>query len=88
MATIEEHCRNLVSKKLMDPTKVNDGKQTPTHGHPVFVAQHATATCCRQCLQKWHKIESTHILTQTEQNYICKVILAWINHQLKTRGKQ
>ncbi len=25
----------------------NDGKQTPFRGHPVFTAQHATATCCR-----------------------------------------
>ncbi len=24
-------------------------------GHPVFVAQHATATCCRECIRKWHK---------------------------------
>lgn len=31
----------------------NDGKQTPTKGHPVFVAQHTTATCCRECIRKW-----------------------------------
>lgn len=35
----------------------NDGKQTPMRGHPVFIAQHATATCCRECLKKWHNIK-------------------------------
>lgn len=35
----------------------NDRKQTPTKGHPVFVAQYATATCCRECIRKWHKIQ-------------------------------
>ncbi|MEU6081408.1 DUF4186 family protein [Streptomyces sp. NPDC047108] len=33
-----------------------DGRQTPYRGHPVFVAQHATATCCRGCPQRCHHI--------------------------------
>ncbi len=32
----------------------NDGRQTPMRNHPAFIAQHATATCCRGCLEKWH----------------------------------
>ena len=35
---------------------LKDGKQTPMKNHPVFIAQHATATCCRGCLEKWHHI--------------------------------
>ena len=46
----------------------NDGKQTPTKGHPVFVAQHATATCCRECIRKWHKIQPGKELSRIQQN--------------------
>jgi Domain of unknown function (DUF4186) len=37
----------LVANRLGAANPRNDGKQTPFKGHPVFIAQHATATCCR-----------------------------------------
>ena len=46
---------------------VNDGKQTPMRGHPVFIAQHATATCCRECIRKWHKMQPGKGLSQVQQ---------------------
>jgi hypothetical protein len=48
---------------------MNDGKQTPMRGHPVFIAQHATATCCRGCLEKWHAIPHGRALSEQEQRY-------------------
>ena len=69
---------------MKDVSKVNDGKQTPIKGHPVFIAQHATATCCRGCLEKWHKIEKTHILNEKEVLYIKNVIMKWIERELKS----
>ena len=56
--TIKIHAYDFVYKRLMPSYIEKDGKQTPMKGHPVFVAQHATATCCRKCLQKWHKINN------------------------------
>lgn len=80
---IEEHAYDFIKKRLAPfPTK-NDGKQTPMKGHPVFVAQHATATCCRGCLYKWHKIPMNRELTKEEQSYIVKVIMRWISLQTK-----
>ncbi len=76
---IKSHTYNFVSKRLKDVSKVNDGKQTPTHGHPVFIAQHATATCCRGCLEKWHKIDKNKILDNKDIDYIVSVIMTWIN---------
>ena len=61
----------------------NDGKQTPTKGHPVFVAQHATATCCRGCLEKWHRIPKGRELTWEEQEYVVDVIMEWISREMK-----
>ena len=81
--TIQSHAIDFVNKRLADITKMIDGKQTPMHGHPVFIAQHATATCCRGCLYKWHNIEPTHILTQSEIKYIVDIIMTWIVNQIK-----
>ncbi|MGA7327469.1 MAG: DUF4186 domain-containing protein [Rhodomicrobium sp.] len=77
-----EHAADFIEKRLAPALPVKDGKQTPYRGHPVFVAQHATATCCRSCLVKWHKIPSGRPLTQEERNYILKVLAHWIGSQM------
>lgn len=84
LSNIESHALDFINKRLKDVSKVNDGKQTPIKGHPVFIAQHATATCCRGCLEKWHKIEKTHILNEREVLYIKNVIMKWIERKLKS----
>ena len=56
----------------------NDGKQTPMKGHSVFIAQHATATCCRECIRKWHKMKPGVELTQ---DYLVDVIMKWIKKE-------
>lgn len=76
---IESHAYDFINKRLRDITNINDGKQTPMKGHPVFVAQHATATCCRGCLEKWHHIPKDRLLTDEEVKYIVNVVMAWIN---------
>jgi hypothetical protein len=60
----------------------NDGKQTPYRGHPVFVAQHATATCCRTCLERWHALPKGRELTAAQQGYVVDVICRWIDREL------
>ena len=52
-------------------------------GHPVFLAQHATGTCCRNCLYKWHHISKEKDLTDKEQDYICQVIMDWLFRQME-----
>lgn len=79
---IKEHTLDFINKRLKSAIIPNDGKQTPMRGHPTFVAQHATATCCRGCLNKVHKIEMNKELNETEINYICEVILRWIKKEI------
>lgn len=81
MATVAEHARRFIAERLAPAVIGNDGQQTPMRGHPVFVAQHATATCCRQCLQQWHKIATGRALTLQEQAYVLEVLLYWISQQ-------
>ena len=78
---IRSHAEDFISKRLAPADIPNDGKQTPMRGHPVFIAQHATATCCRGCLEKWHKIPKGRELTQAEQKYAVDIIMEWINRQ-------
>jgi len=73
-ATILEHARRFINQRLAESRPANDGRQTPMRGHPVFVAQHATATCCRKCLAKWHGIQQDRPLSDAEVDYIVKVI--------------
>ena len=80
---VREHACDFIRKRLAQADIPNDGKQTPMRGHPVFVAQHATATCCRGCLEKWHHIPKGRELTETEQEYIVNVIMEWISREMK-----
>ena len=81
METIRKHAVELIEKRLAAENPENDGKQTPMKGHPVFIAQHATACCCRSCLEKWHHVPAGKILTKDEQSYIADVIMAWIKKE-------
>ncbi len=82
LETIERHARDFVESRLAPENPQNDGEQTPMRGHPVFIAQHATACCCRGCLEKWHNIPAGKILNANEQNYITDVIMDWIKNWL------
>lgn len=76
-----DHAADFIAQRLAPAAPANDGKQTPWRGHPVFVAQHATATCCRGCLGKWHHIPKGRELTEDEQRYVVCVIEAWLRQQ-------
>ena len=82
MPVILNHAEDFIQKRLSPAVIANDGKQTPMRGHPVFVAQHATATCCRGCLQKWHRIPAGAALTQEEKTYILKILHRWLSKNL------
>ena len=83
LPTILQHADDFIRSRLAPAEPKNDGRQTPMQGHPVFVAQHATATCCQDCLAKWHRIERGQALTDAEIEYIVSVIGHWIESQTR-----
>ena len=83
---IKNHAYDFINKRLACANPNNDGKQTPMKGHPVFIAQHATATCCRSCLEKWHHIPKGKELNNDEINYIVNLIMKWIENDLKRKS--
>ena len=80
--TIRSHARDFVRNRLAPAEPENDGSQTPMRGHPVFVAMHATACCCRGCLCKWYHVEKGVPLTDAQQEKITGLIMAWIERQM------
>jgi hypothetical protein len=76
------HAADFIRARLAPAEPRNDGRQTPLRKHPVFVAQHATATCCRGCLAKWHGIPERRELTSGEQSYILSVLRRWLVAQV------
>ena len=75
---IREHAYDFINKRLRPAIILNDGKQTPMRGHPVFIAQHACACCCRGCLYKWYHIDRDRELSKDEVDYIVNLIMEWI----------
>lgn len=85
--TVLAHGQDFIAKRLAPAEPANDGKQTPMRGHPVFVAQHATATCCRSCLTKWHDIPAGRGLGATEQEHVLSAIARWLDGKDGERGR-
>lgn len=85
---VEKHAHDFVNKNLYQYDIERDGKQTPMKGHPVFIAQHACACCCRKCLEKWHRIPRNRELTEKEINYIVALLMEWIKIEYKKGMKK
>jgi hypothetical protein len=84
LGTVLAHARDFIDKRLGPAGPANDGKQAPYRGHPVFVAQHATATCCRGCLAKWHGIAKGRALEEADKMHILAVIGRWLGEQTRS----
>ena len=85
METIRRHCANFVASRLAPAVIPNDGKQTPMRGHPVFIAQHACACCCRGCLEKWYRVPKGRALSANEQERIVRLLMAWIEREYESK---
>ena len=86
--TIERHAADFVRGKLSEAEPKNDGRQTPMRGHPVFKAMHATATCCRGCMEKWWRVKKGVALSETQQQKAVNLIMAWIRSRLIAIGDE
>jgi predicted Fe-S protein YdhL (DUF1289 family) len=81
LSVVLAHAEDFIARRLAPAVIPNDGKQTPFRGHPVFVAQHATACCCRGCLEKWHRIPAGRALTEEEKKHVLATLERWLRAQ-------
>lgn len=82
LETIKDHAYEFINARIAPAFPKNDGKQTPMRNHPVFIAQHGTATCCRGCISKWHGIGKGRASGEAEVDFIVALILGWIERQV------
>ncbi|GBQ28802.1 DUF4186 domain-containing protein [Gluconacetobacter sacchari] len=81
LPTVMEHAADFITRRLAPAHPARDGRQTPWRGHPVFVAQHATATCCRGCLEKWHGLAKGQQLDAPDRAYVLTIIRTWLERE-------
>jgi predicted Fe-S protein YdhL (DUF1289 family) len=81
LETVMRHAADLIDRRLAPAEPENDGRQTPMRGHPVFLAQHATGTCCRGCLAKWHGIGRGRTLDAAERAHVLATLRRWMEMQ-------
>ena len=82
---LRQHAADFIAARLGPAEIPNDGRQTPMRGHPVFVAQHACACCCRDCLAKWYHVPKGVPLSGEQQQKIVNLLMAWIEKELNKR---
>ena len=82
LADVLVQAEELIARRLAPAAPLNDGRQTPWRGHPVFVAQHATATCCRGCLARWHDIPRGAELTDEQTAHVIATLERWLRAEL------
>lgn len=80
---ITKEAFEFIRSRIAPAYPTNDGRQTPMRNHPVFVAQHATATCCRKCLEKWYRLEQGRALSPEEVNFVVEMIIAWLRQNVQ-----
>ena len=88
MDVIRSHAEDFIRLRLAPAEPINDGKQTPMSGHPVFKAMHACAYCCRGCLNKWYNVPLGVALTEDQQRRIVNLLMAWIAAQNIDNAKE
>ena len=84
---IKIHAYKFINTWVAPDFTKNDGKQTPMRGPPVFIAQHATATCCRGCISKWHRIDIGRVMNAEEIDSVVALIMGWIKDQINWKSQ-
>lgn len=79
---IRERARIEIKKKVGSPENYREGYQTPWEGNIIYYAQHATACCCRSCIEYWHGIPKGVDLTDEQLDYFVELVMLYINDRM------
>lgn len=82
MDILRLHATDFISKRIAPACPKNDGRQTPTRGHPVFIAQHATGCNDRTALEEFFEIPKGEELNENQVTLVVDIILHWISINL------
>jgi hypothetical protein len=82
---LREHVRDHLSKAVGPAAPFRDGYQTTMDDQAtsaVPYGQHATATCCRKCIEYWHGIPQGADLTLTQLKYCVELVCLYIEDRI------
>ena len=80
---LRDHAKSILKSKIGNPQNAWDSRQTPMNGGEIVnYAQHATATCCRKCLEYWHNINTTEKLTEDQLDFCVDLVMLYIEERV------
>ncbi len=80
---MRSHAKKILKSKIGNAYNVWDGRQTPMNGNEIVnYAQHATATCCRKCLEYWHNIKKDENLTAEQLEFCTDLTMLYIEERV------
>jgi hypothetical protein len=82
LAKILEHVPKRLKQSIGKAMPFRDGTQTPFSERAEYYAQHATATCCRKCVEEWHGIPQGQELTEEELAYLSSLAVLYLKERL------
>jgi hypothetical protein len=86
---LKDSIRSRLNSSVALAKPFHDGIQTPFESNnPIHYAQHATASCCRKCIEKWHGIERGKDLNEEEITYLTQLIMEYIKIKLPNLGNE
>lgn len=78
------YAEKVIRRKVGDTHNAFAGRQTPWEGDdPIPYAQHATASCCRKCIERWHGIKQGRDLTEDEIQYLTSLVMRYIEEKIQ-----
>lgn len=89
ISELKEETEKILRRALTEPSKkqFRDGTQTKQDGNVIFYAQHATATCCRKCLEEWYDIDKNKKLEERDLSYLIEIVMIYLKKRLPSLNK-
>ena len=81
-ASMKEAAEKRIRNSVGDGNPYRDGMQTPRKGNALYYAQHATATCCRKCIEEWHGIPVGQALSGDQIEYFKELVMLYIEERI------
>ena len=81
---ILDRAKEIITKKIAKiPEGYYDYLCTKKEGSEIInYAQHATGTCCRNCLERWHNIPQDIILSEKQVDYCVGLVKLYIEDRI------
>lgn len=86
---LHERTARVLAQAIRSPNHPRQGRQTPFNtDNPIHFAQHATATCCRRCLEEWHGIPPDTLLSPETLGYLTTLATHFLDYRLPDLSEQ